>query len=116
MHGPFCDRSSESAVEITVLESHLCDARAQLLGDQLDEVAGTPGQRNLRLDLARVEGLASTAMGQIVSLHHRTADLGGHLEVVNLAPDLYALFRLTRLDRFLDVRMARQFGPVRAAL
>jgi anti-sigma B factor antagonist len=97
-------RVTDSALEFVLAEPHLSDHKLQSIEGHLDDLAARAGRHTLRLDFNHVQYLTSTTLGKVVSLHQRMKAAGGSLQVVNLCPDLYDLFCLTRLDTFLDLR------------
>lgn len=64
--------------------------------DALDE--STTG---LTLDLAALEYISSAGIRQIVAAHKK---MGGSLVVKNVAPEVLEVFRLTGVDKRLDIR------------
>lgn len=61
-------------------------------------------ERHLVLDFTRVAWISSTELGTLILLHKRMAAHGGRLTLVNLRDEIYEVFRVTRLDSFLDIR------------
>jgi anti-anti-sigma factor len=51
-----------------------------------------------------VKYLTSSVLGKLVSLHKRVKHAGGHFQVVNLGPEVYEIFKATRLDTFIDLQ------------
>ncbi len=92
----------------------LDDETIRTLGPDLDRLADQPGQAELRLDFGRVEYLSSAGLGKLVSVNKRVTAAGGRLVLTDLAPHLFELFQITRLDTILDVRQkdAAGAGPV----
>lgn len=97
-------RATESVVEFQLDEPRLTHHKMQPIEDHLDMLAHQAGGGTLRLDFHRVEHLTSMVLGKLVALHKRMQGAGGALKVVNVKPELYDLFSITRLDTFLDVR------------
>src|SRR5690349_20972531 len=94
----------------TVLTADLNEANADDLGEQLSRLVEGVARPRLRLDLGRVHFLTSTVLGKLVGLHKRVRAAGGELALLNVTGDVYEVFEVTRLHRFLDVRR-----PPRAA-
>jgi anti-anti-sigma factor len=67
------------------------------------QVDGRPHPR-LRLDLAQVRYLTSTALAHLLDLHKRVRAAGGHLVVANVTDPVYEVIHLTRLHEVFDVR------------
>jgi anti-anti-sigma factor len=76
--------------------------------DRLLALADEPSQANLLLDFGNVEYLTSTALGTLVRLHKKLLAMGRQLTVGNLSPQVHEVFTVTRLDQFLDLRLAGQ--------
>jgi anti-sigma B factor antagonist len=76
--------------------------------DQLLALADGPSASDLLLDFGNVEYLTSSALGTLLCLHKKLLAAGRHLTVGNLSPQVRELFAETRLDRFLDLRLAGQ--------
>jgi anti-sigma B factor antagonist len=57
------------------------------------------------MDLGNVTYLNSSALGLLLRLHKRLRDRGGRLVVSNLAPQVYEVFEVTRLNTLLDIRL-----------
>jgi anti-anti-sigma factor len=76
--------------------------------DQLLALADEPSESDLLLDFGNIEYLSSTALATLVSLHKKLLAGGRHMTVGNLSPQVYEVFAVTRLNNFLDVRLAGQ--------
>jgi anti-anti-sigma factor len=70
---------------------------------QLFEMVGQ-GQRLLVLNLGQVTGLASRALGVLVGLHKRLAEVGGRLVLCEVSPFLYEFFEAAKLPGLLCIR------------
>jgi anti-sigma B factor antagonist len=73
------------------------------LGAELDDVLGR-GPRRLVVDLAGVTFLDSTALGVLASAAKRARTVGARAIVVADDPHTTKVFRITALDRILEVR------------
>jgi anti-sigma B factor antagonist len=76
--------------------------------DQLFALADEPSESDLLLDFGNIEYLTSTALGTLVSLHKKLLARGRHMTVGNLSPQVYEVFAVTSLDKFLDLRLVGQ--------
>jgi anti-anti-sigma factor len=76
--------------------------------DQLVGLADEPSESDLLLDFGNVEYLTSTALGTLVCLHKKLHACGRHLTVGNPSPLVHEVFTITKLDKFLDLRLAGQ--------
>ncbi len=76
--------------------------RSEELGGLIAGVSWPQGI-GLVLDLAEVQYITSAALGQILDLKKQVAAARGRLKLEGLSPELLDVFRITRLDRVLDV-------------
>jgi anti-anti-sigma factor len=74
------------------------------LGDDLYAIVGRPDCSNLVLNLSGVEFLSSAMLGKLISVRKMMAQKGGTLTLCELCPNIRTIFRLTHLDRLLDIR------------
>ena len=87
------------------------EGAAWLAGQLAGLVDGRPGE-HLLLDLAGVEYLTSTALGEFIALHKRLRAGGGRLSLLNVRPMVYEVLSVMRLDGLLDARPAGEApGP-----
>ena len=102
----FLTRTTDGKTIVSLPEQALSESQLDAARDKLLGLATALSEGELHLDFARVQYLGSSALGVLVALHRKIEAADGHLVLVNLAPDLVELFRLTRLDGILDIRPA----------
>jgi anti-sigma B factor antagonist len=102
----------EAANEVTVV--HFTGGKVSLdektlpyVRDQLDALTEEPGHSRLVLDFGNVVYVAGRALGMLVGLHKKLLGAGRRLTVRNLHPQIYEVFVVTRLDKLLDLRLAK---------
>jgi anti-sigma B factor antagonist len=59
---------------------------------------------NLFLDFGNVSFLTSNTLAMLLSLRKKWVGLGGQLFLKNLSPEVFEVFRMTRLDNVFDFR------------
>ena len=59
---------------------------------------------DLFLDFANVSFLTSNTLAMLLSLRKKWVGLGGQLLLTNLNPEVFEVFRITRLDNVFDFR------------
>ena len=57
----------------------------------------------LVIDLTDVEIIDSTGIGVIIAAHNLLDKQGGKLKIINTTNDLYGLFRLMRLNNYIEI-------------
>jgi anti-sigma B factor antagonist len=91
-------------VVVATFTSAILDGQTmQAVRDELSHLAEQPGCRKLLLDFRNVEYLSSEAAGTLITLHKRLSTAGARLVLCDLAPDVYEMFHLTRLDRLFSI-------------
>ena len=97
-----------TVVHFTGCNVSLDEETLDRIHDQLLALADEPSESDLLLDCGNVEYLTSTALGTLISLHKKLVASGRHLIVGNLSPQVHEVFSVTKLDKFLGVRLAGQ--------
>jgi len=65
-------------------------------------VEGTP-QIKLLMSFQNVEHLSSAALGALININKRVGQLGGHLKLSDINPQIFEVFRITRLNKLFDI-------------
>jgi len=73
------------------------------LKDEVVEQFISKGQVNIALDFSGLEYIDSSGLGVVVSLHKRCKQNGGRLAIFNMNETLYRLFKLTSLEKALNI-------------
>lgn len=74
------------------------------VGRQLAELVKGLGERpQLVLNFGQVEHLSSTMVGTVMKAHTRVAGADGRLALCGLRPSIADVFRITGLDRVLNI-------------
>ena len=76
--------------------------RSEDLDTLLNEMSEKIGIR-LVLDLSQVQYLSSAVLGRLINLKKKVTAMNGKLKIENLHPDLFEIFRITRLDQAFDI-------------
>jgi anti-sigma B factor antagonist len=84
---------------VHLLERRIIDEdNVRALGEELFKLAEGP-HRKLVLDFKDVEYLSSAALSKLVEVHSRLCRRDGHMVLCGIRPDIFDVFRITRLDR-----------------
>ncbi len=71
--------------------------------DYLDRLSADFGNGTVLLEMAGVSYMNSAGIGIIVDSFKKFRERGGHLAMCTLSPDIYRLFEVTKLNRFIDI-------------
>jgi anti-sigma B factor antagonist len=103
------DKSRDvTVVHFTGYKASLDEEALHRIHDHLLILAYESSEAELLLDFGNVEYLSSTALSTLVSLHKKLLASGRRMTVANLSPRVHSVFRITRLDKILNLRLAGQ--------
>ncbi len=57
----------------------------------------------LILNFCNVQFMSSSFLGLLVKIHKKVCELGGHLKLWNVNPDIYKVFKITQLTKVFDI-------------
>jgi anti-sigma B factor antagonist len=81
----------------------LDEANIQELGQELLQLV-EDGKRNLLLNFSAVEFLSSAALGKLITLDRKVKSHSGNLKLSNIRPEIYEVFRITKLNKLFDIK------------
>lgn len=79
-------------------------ANIQDLGDELFALVERENRQKLLLNFANVEFLSSAALNKLIVLDKKVKASGGLLKLSDLAPEIYDVFVITRLNQLFDIK------------
>jgi anti-sigma B factor antagonist len=97
---PYFDvETTNGATVVTVAGPKLPPEATEPLG----ELVASAGAGRVVLEFSRVTFLSSSALGAVAMLKKRLDESGGSLRLCHLAPELVALFQITKLDSIIPI-------------
>lgn len=73
------------------------------IADSLFSVVAENASVKMVLSFARVKHLSSMALGTLIRLNKRVEEGGGVLKICEIAPSLYEIFAITKLNKLFDI-------------
>jgi anti-sigma B factor antagonist len=73
------------------------------IGDRLTSLADSETGIKMLLDFESVEHLSSAVLSMLINLNKRVSDGGGKLKLANIRPQIYEVFKITRLNKVFDI-------------
>lgn len=73
------------------------------IGEELGSLVGEHKPISLLLNFKNVEHLSSAALGMLITLHKRIAESNGQLKLSDINPQIYEVFKITRLNKVFDI-------------
>jgi anti-sigma B factor antagonist len=81
----------------------LDEQNISMIGDDLARLVDELGRRKLLLNFSNVEFMSSAALGKLIRLHQRLAQVGGKLVLCSISKSIHEIFELTKLDKMLKI-------------
>jgi anti-sigma B factor antagonist len=77
------------------------------IGERLSEIAEGGDEPRILLDFGNVEHLSSAALGMLIQLNKRLAERSGKLALINIRPQIFEVFKITRLNKLFNIAKNR---------
>ena len=74
------------------------------IGERLSELIQAESEPRVLLDFKNVEHLSSAMLGVLITLNKRLAKRQGRLSLAGIQPQVYEVFKITRLDKLFTIR------------
>ncbi len=71
--------------------------------DELTKLASSADAIKILLSFKHVEHLSSAALGVLITLNKQVAEKNGRLKLSDIAPQIYEVFKITRLNKLFDI-------------
>jgi anti-anti-sigma factor len=72
--------------------------------DELKRLVETEKDLKLVLSFANVDHMSSAALGMLITLSKQVREKSGVLKLSDIRPQIFEVFKITRLDQMFDVR------------
>ena len=83
------------------LEGWLDTVSSPMLGEKVEAVDEAS---SIVLDFDLVEYMSSAGLRQVLATHKKAKSLGASFSVVNVCPAVMSIFKMTNIDKKLDIR------------
>jgi anti-sigma B factor antagonist len=78
------------------------------IGAQLSELIDSGSEPRLVLDFKHVEHLSSAALGVLITVDKQVAQREGKLALANIQPQIFEVFRITRLNKLFNIQSSTE--------
>ncbi len=75
----------------------------QKIGEQIGGLIDASPNPKLLVNFSGVEHLSSAALGQLITINNKVRDKGGQLRLVNIDPQIYEVFVITKLNQLFHI-------------
>jgi anti-sigma B factor antagonist len=81
----------------------LDETNIQIIGNQLFSLVEDEHRDKILLDFSNVEYLSSAALGKLITMEKKVKEVRGELRLCSIRPDIYEVFRITKLDKLFKI-------------
>jgi anti-sigma B factor antagonist len=94
----------KDVVQIEFIDRNILDeANIQQIGDEIGTIIDSKPTPKLLVSFANVDHLSSAALGALITVGKRVKDRGGQLRLTNIDPQIYEVFKITKLDKLFQI-------------
>lgn len=97
------DTRDVDGVHIVQLEGQIRISTQNEFKDILDKISADFGARTVLLEMSGITYMNSAGIGIIVDSFKKFRERAGRLAMCNLSPDIFSLFEVTKLNRFIEI-------------
>ena len=99
-----CDMIDDDVAVVQFKDRKILDEGViQDLGRELFGLVEEAKHKKILLDSTNVEFLSSAALGKLISMHKKVDQAEGKLEMCSIRPEIYDVFKITRLNEKFDI-------------
>ncbi len=73
------------------------------IGEELLAILERSEERNILLDFRAVQFMSSSALGILIRFSKRCKDFKARLMLCNISPEIFQVFKITSLDKILEI-------------
>ncbi|MHC5073239.1 MAG: STAS domain-containing protein [Planctomycetota bacterium] len=84
-------------------KEYLEDWQIKGLQEEILPVIEEVKERRIVIDFEKVSLMSSAFLGLLIRILKRTKELKGELELVNIRPEIYKVFKITSLDKVFEI-------------
>jgi len=99
--------TTETSGDVTIVNftdrKILDDNNIQEIGEELFDLVDKHYKIKLLLDFDNVEYLSSAALGKLITLNKKVAEEDGDLKLCGIRPQIYEVFKITKLNKLFDI-------------
>lgn len=93
--------------DVTVVEfvdrNILDEANIQQIGEEVTQLVNAEPNPKILISFKSVDHLSSAALGTLITVNRRVADRSGQLRLANIDPQIFEVFKITKLDKLFQI-------------
>jgi len=97
-------RRDGDVTQVEFIDRNILDeANIQQIGEEISRLVDATPTPKLLVSFANVDHLSSAALGTLITINNKVKDRNGQLRLANIDPQIYEVFKITKLDRIFQI-------------
>ncbi len=97
-------RRDGDVTQVEFIDRNILDeANIQQIGEEIGRLVEATPSPKLLVSFANVDHLSSAALGTLITINNKVKDRKGQLRLANIDPQIYEVFKITKLDRIFQI-------------
>ncbi len=97
-------RKEDGVTRVEFVDRNILDeANIQRIGDEVTQLIEADPTPKLLISFSNVDHLSSAALGTLITIHNRIQEKSGQLRLANIAPQIYEVFTITKLNKLFEI-------------
>lgn len=102
-------RHEKDITQVEFVDRNILDeANIQQIGDEITELIDSATSPKLLINFANVDHLSSAALGTLITINNRMKNRKGQLRLANIDPQIYEVFKITKLDKLFSIHQTTE--------
>ena len=97
-------RRDGDVTQVEFIDRNILDeANIQQIGEEISRLVDATPTPKLLVSFANVDHLSSAALGTLITINNKVKDRNGQLRLANIDPQIYEVFKITKLHKVFDI-------------
>jgi anti-sigma B factor antagonist len=102
-------RHEKDITQVEFVDRNILDeANIQQIGDEITDLIDAASSPKLLINFANVDHLSSAALGTLITINNRMKGRKGQLRLANIDPQIYEVFKITKLDKLFSIHQTTE--------
>ena len=106
-------KQEKNITQVEFVDRNILDeANIQQIGEEISELIDSATDPKLLINFANVDHLSSAALGTLITINNRIKGRKGQLRLANIDPQIYEVFKITKLDKLFSIHQSTEAALV----
>jgi anti-sigma B factor antagonist len=102
-------KHEKDVIEVEFVDRNILDeANIQQIGEEIAGLIDAATSPKLLINFANVDHLSSAALGTLITINNKMKSRKGQLRLANIDPQIYEVFKITKLDKLFSIHQSTE--------